>query len=533
MSPVGNTEALPIPAVAERDAAASDGQAFCGVCMRDVSLTYPCGVKALRDVSLAIQPGEHVAILGPSGSGKSTLLKCLSGSLTPSQGLLEKPGRVAVIHQDLRLVKQRTALQNVLDGALARTSLLRTLSTGPTAAERDRATALLKRVGLENRLHHRVSRLSGGEQQRVAIARALMQDPAMLLADEPVASLDQINAKQIMGLITELAHEHRLTVVSVLHDPFLAQQYADRLIGLDRGQVTEARIEATGPNLHVVEAGTETTSNGLPGAAPAEPERPAWFKPLGFAGAALAAAVLYFWSVSSLDINTRQMQDAGPNMLAFLQSLLPSSWAAVAELPWSSLFASLVETLQMSLIGTTVGVLFAIPLAAMAAENIGPLWLRVPMRFTLNIIRTVPSLIWALLFVAAVGVGSFAGILALVFYSIGYLTKFFYEAFEGVDPGPQSALKEMGAGGAQRFLNAVWPAARPAFLSSSLFMLEYNVRAASVLGIVGAGGIGFYLMMFAEYRNFTAVLACLVMLLVVVQAMDTVSKRLRAWLVQD
>jgi len=512
----------------QRDSVEGNG----GVSLRDVSYTYPSGVKALRNISLSIRPGEHVAILGPSGSGKSSLLRCLSGVIVPDSGVVETPGAVAVIHQDLRLVKQRTALQNVLDGALARTSLLRSFTSGPTATEKARAIALLARVGLGERVYHRVSRLSGGEQQRVAIARALMQDPAMLLADEPVASLDRANAKQIMSLITDLAHEHQLTVVSVLHDPYLAQQYADRLIGLEAGVIGEARIESAGPNLQVVES-HEALAETDAAAAPIEPERPAWFKPLSFAGAAFAVAVLYFWSVASLDISGRQMQDAGPNMLVFLQGLLPTSWASIAELPWGSLIASLVETLQMSLIGTTAGVLLAIPLSAMAAENIGPIWLRVPMRFCLNIVRTVPSLIWALLFVAAVGVGSFAGILALTFYSIGYLTKFFYEAFEAVDPGPPSALKEMGANGAQRFFNAVWPAARPAFLSSSLFMLEYNVRAASVLGVVGAGGIGFYLMMFAEYRNFTAVLACLILLLVVVQIMDTVSKRLRAWLVKD
>jgi len=212
---------------------------------------------------------------------------------------------------------------------------------------------------------------------------------------------------------------------------------------------------------------------------------------------------------------------------------MPESFEEVQAVPWSNLVASLIETAQMSLIGTTAGVLLSLPLAALAAENTAPRWLRTPMRALLNVVRTVPSLVWGLLFVAAVGAGTLAGVLALTAYSIGYLTKFFYEALEGVDPGPPNALREMGASGLQRFVTAVWPAARPALLSSSLFMLEYNVRAASVLGIVGAGGIGFYLIMFANFRNFTGMLACLALLLAVVQVMDLVSRRLRGWLVRD
>lgn len=526
---VAHTQHLPLVDTAPERLDALPGHA--AVRLNAVSLRYPGGVQALADVSLSIAPGEHVALIGPSGSGKSTLLRCLAGALAPDSGAIDIPGRAAVIYQDLRLVKQRTALQNVLDGALSRTPFWRTLCHAPDRDDLARAKCLLTRVGLEGRMEHRVSRLSGGEQQRVAIARALMQDPALLLADEPVAALDRANAHQILQLITELAHERGLTVVSVLHDPPLAQRYADRLVGLESGRLCPARLEPALPELHVLDCPEETP--GTAAATLSEPaaERPAWFGPLRFFGAAAAAVLIYAWAVAGLDLQARQLQEAGPNMAAFLQGLLPASWSEVAALPWSSLMASLLETLQMSLLGTTAGVLLAIPLAAMAAENIGPVWMRVPMRFALNIVRTVPSLIWALLFVAAVGVGSFAGILALTCYSIGYLTKFFYEGFEAVDPGPPGALKELGASGSQRFLHAVWPAARPAFLSSSLFMLEYNVRAASVLGIVGAGGIGFYLMMFAEYRNFTAVLACLVLLLIVVQTMDTISKRLRAWLV--
>jgi phosphonate transport system permease protein len=186
---------------------------------------------------------------------------------------------------------------------------------------------------------------------------------------------------------------------------------------------------------------------------------------------------------------------------------------------------------QMSLIGTTVGVLIAFPLAALAARNVGPRLLQGAVRQLLNIIRTIPSLIWALIFVAAVGFGPLAGVLALTFYSLGYLTKFFYESFEAADTGPQGALEELGASGLQRFTHAVWPAALPAAASSCLFVLEYNVRAASVLGIVDAGGIGWHIKHFLDYRNFPAAIACLALVLAVVIMLDAVSTRVRAWAV--
>ncbi len=505
------------------------------ITVTDLCLTYKGGIQALSGVTLQIPAGLHVAVLGNSGSGKTTLVGCLSGRLAPSQGRVNRQRSVATIHQDLRLVKQRTALQNVLHGSMGRLPLWRTLVRFP-ARQRRKAIGLLKRVGLGHRLHAKVSQLSGGEQQRVAIARALMQDPAILLADEPVASLDKNNAQAIMQLLRELGRERELTLVSVLHDCSLAENYADRIVGLDAGRIVyDSAVNQTLP-FQVCDACEviRTSASGTDAACkPAQPDLPPWFKASRFAAIAIVAMLVYAWASAGLDIGTRQLNGVGAGLMRFLRDLRPTSWAQVQGIPWGTLAWSLIETIQMSLIGTTLGVLLSWPLAAVAAKNVGPRGLRHVMRFILNGVRTVPSLIWALLFVAAVGFGPLAGVLALVAYSVGYLTKFFYEAFESVDRGPPSALGEIGASGLQQFLHAVWPAARPAVLSSCLFMLEYNVRAASVLGIVGAGGIGYYIMQFLDWRNFPAAMACLVMLLAVVVVLDAVSTRVRARLVQE
>lgn len=505
--------------------------------LTQATLEYADGTRALNNMSLNIEQGSHYALMGPSGSGKSSILAVIAGRRRLTQGSIQKTGRVATIHQDLRLVGERSALENVLHGALFRQTLLSAVFGFPKA-ERDRAIQLLCRVGLCEKIYVPVKRLSGGEQQRVAIARALMQDPKILLADEPVAALDEDNSIAIMELIDELARERSLTVISVLHDPSLAYQFCSSIVRVVRGRIVyERQVTSKEPpvsreavlpiiNERKLEAAKEANRVPLVFQLPK--------KPVSLKGALLGVVVLALvsWAFSGLDLRGEELGGAVSGMLQFLAQLFPSSRAEFFAIPWGTLWSALIETLQMAVIGTLFGVVFAWPLAAVAAGNVGPKRLRLPVRFLLNTIRTVPSLIWALVFVAAVGLGTLAGILALITYSVGYLSKFFYEAFEGVDPGPPDALKEMGATGLQRFVFAIWPAATPAVLTSALFMLEYNVRAASVLGVVDAGGIGYYMKQYIDFRAFPSLLASLVMILVVVVAFDAVSARVREKLLE-
>lgn len=523
----------PIRLTEQRCPIPSDAPVLLGV--EQLSLVYPEGVRALDGVSFELRAGERLVLLGASGSGKSSLLGCLTGRLKATSGRVRREGGIAIIHQDLRLVRQRSALSNVLHGVLGRCSLSSSLLGFPKA-ERARARALLERVGLKDRIHARVSRLSGGEQQRVAIARALMQNPRILLADEPVASLDEFHARQVMQLLDELCRERNLGLITVLHDCNLAERFSDRMMGLDRGRAVYDSRNTPGQRFDCQACRLIHDAAMQPAAGESgEPARPAWFKPAAFVGMVLLAVALYAWAVSGMKVDQRQLDGALPGLQRFASDLIPTTsaqWDRLAAVPWSRIFGSLIETIQMSILGTTLGVLISWPLAAMAARNVGPRLLCAPARLILNTIRTVPSLIWALLFVAAVGPGVLAGVLSLIAYSIGYLTKFFYEAFEAVEPGAPDALKELGAGGPKRFLHAVWPASRPAVLSSSMFMLEYNVRAASVLGVVGAGGIGYWIYQFVEWRNFPAVLVCLLMILVVVIALDALSTTIRSKLVR-
>lgn len=220
----------------------------------DLGKTYP-GARnpALSGVSLSVEPGEIVVLLGLSGSGKSTLLRHVNGLETPTEGsvvslgetvsdLRGRPlralrGRIGFIFQQFELVGALSVLENVLTGGL---SALRGPRVGVITYPRvlrEKALGHLDRVGLLEHAYQRADNLSGGQQQRVAIARALMQDPEILLADEPVASLDPESSSQVMSLIREIAAERSLTVICSLHQVDLALSWGDRIVGLRAGEV--------------------------------------------------------------------------------------------------------------------------------------------------------------------------------------------------------------------------------------------------------------------------------------------------------
>jgi phosphonate transport system ATP-binding protein len=225
-----------------------------GITVHNLSKSFPDGTVALDGVDVSIEPGERVVLLGPNGSGKSTLLRCAVGlekatsgriavgvvEATSARGrrLREVRRRIGFVFQHSNLVGNLSAFHNVLHGSLGR-------SRGPwcwhpaTAPKEERHKALvcLERVELGHLAARRASQLSGGERQRVALARVLMQEPEMILADEPVASLDPKAGKQVMDLLWELARERGLTIVCTLHQVDLAREYAERLVGLRDGRV--------------------------------------------------------------------------------------------------------------------------------------------------------------------------------------------------------------------------------------------------------------------------------------------------------
>lgn len=209
---------------------------------------------ALRNVTLHVSPGEQISLIGPSGSGKTTLFRLMNGSLLPSSGKLlyrdsdlaatsyrqlrEMRRKIGSIYQQHYLVIGMSVLANTLSGALGRWGMISTLRNlaSPSAIEVERAERCLEAVGLADKRRFRCEQLSGGQQQRLAIARTLMQEPEVILADEPVASLDPVLSNEILELLVRLAEEAKLTLLTSLHQVDLALRHSKRVVGLRCGE---------------------------------------------------------------------------------------------------------------------------------------------------------------------------------------------------------------------------------------------------------------------------------------------------------
>lgn len=206
---------------------------------------------ALSSLSFTIQKGEMVAIIGPSGAGKTSLLNSLAGLLSPDSGKILIDGKainkyrdgkefakkVGVIRQQFDLIGPLAVIHNVLAGKLADWGFLKSMLSLLFPQEKEKAISALKRVGLGDKVYEQTSNLSGGEQQRVALARLLMQGPEIILADEPVASLDPARAEDILLMLTTLASEENQTLIASLHSVEYAKQYFTRIIALKNGQI--------------------------------------------------------------------------------------------------------------------------------------------------------------------------------------------------------------------------------------------------------------------------------------------------------
>lgn len=216
-----------------------------------VTKRFPDGTEAIRSVSLHVPKGQFCVVVGPSGAGKSTLLRMVNGLCMPCEGDVWLDGeritpkslprsrrKVAMVHQQFNLTPRMSVAMNVLSGALPQVALWRAASGWFPAHLREKACRLLDEVGLgPEHLKRRVSDLSGGQQQRVGIARAFMMDPLVLLADEPVASLDPRISHGILELLHRQSRNHGTTVLCSLHQPELAREFGDRIVGISEGSL--------------------------------------------------------------------------------------------------------------------------------------------------------------------------------------------------------------------------------------------------------------------------------------------------------
>lgn len=234
------------------------------------------------------------------------------------------------------------------------------------------------------------------------------------------------------------------------------------------------------------------------------------------------AVIVLLWSFNGAQFNFVKLGEGTINMGSFLSRLFPPDFSKI-----DVILRLLIETFQMALVGTVLGAGLSLLVAFGAASNIAPKWLYYPSRWVMNIIRSVPDLVFALMFVSAVGLGPFAGILAMTLGSIGSIGKIFAEAMEQVDRGPITAMEAVGASKRQVIQYGILPQAAPMLTSYTLLLFEGNVRGATILGLVGAGGIGLELttaMRMYDYGHLSAIIICIIIL---VTAIDQGSALIR------
>lgn len=220
---------------------------------RHLTHVYEGGVQALTDVNLDVKPGEFLVVIGLSGSGKSTLMRCINRLVEPTSGQVILDGtdvtaasheelrvirrRMAMVFQHFNLVKRSTVLTNVLTGRLGYMNTGASLLHRFSRDDLDRAMANLSRVGIAEKAHFRADELSGGQQQRVGIARALMQEPELMLADEPVSALDPATSHSVLKYLEQINREDGITVICNLHFLDLARRYGTRIVALKAGRL--------------------------------------------------------------------------------------------------------------------------------------------------------------------------------------------------------------------------------------------------------------------------------------------------------
>lgn len=250
-------------------------------------------------------------------------------------------------------------------------------------------------------------------------------------------------------------------------------------------------------------------------------------------------AVVYTWAARGTDASFGELAAGIPNIWDFLVRLVPPQWVmsetTIGIGPWTwgtlsvpEVLPYLIQTIQMAVIGTTLTIILSLPFGLLAARNISPHPIVYQgTRFVLNVNRSIPDIIIALIFVAAVGLGPFSGVLALAISSIGMMGKLYAEAIEAIDPQQVQAVNATGANRLQTFIFGVIPQALPLVASYSLLIFEHNVRSATILGIVGAGGIGLMLSKYMALFKYQELMGAVILLIAAVTILDRISDTIR------
>ena len=519
--------------------------------LRGLTKKYTRHTTALDGVDLAVQPGELVAIIGPSGAGKSTLLRCINRLVEPTAGqilfdhkdvttqntreLRALRTRIGMIFQHHNLIGSTSVLHNAAHGRLGEVPFYRSLFGLYPADDMAEARALLATVGLADFAHNRADTLSGGQAQRVGICRALMQRPKLLLADEPIASLDPASSHTVMQCLKNAVQERGIGCLVNLHQVDFAREYATRIVGLRDGRVVfdDAPDALTDDIVDII------YSDAAPAMTRTEAAPPTYntfdFYRQGIKKAAIGFCLLaaVIASFIYIGVNPLQVFTGFPRFVQFFYAnFLPPNTDYVRN-DFSIIWARVLDTLFFAVVGTYIsaGLAFFLGLGMSREMNrIAPL--RGAIRFFVSFVRNVPLLVWATMLIFIFGIGAMLGVVALVLATLGFLARSYADAMDEIAATRLEALRATGAGWWQVLFHGLVPSFVPAWINWTLFSFEINIRASAVLGMVGAGGLGFLIQSNLDLRGFRRAMALIFILMFMVLATEFLMNLARRKLAQ-
>ncbi len=465
--------------------------------IKNLTKIYDDGTEALKDVSFEVEPGEFLVVIGLSGSGKSTLLRCINRLIEPTEGQILWDGvdivaaepdqlrrirrQIGMIFQHFNLVNRSSVLSNVLAGRLGYVSPWSSLLMRFPREDREKAAKAQERVGIADQAAKRASELSGGPPAPVEEAGR-----PYLVSTPTCGNLTRRDDqyRDIMGTTLSLAGrgfspdtEIEIWWVDPIGNDFQMRQ---------KGEYVSVRTGA---------------------------------------GGAFTIDVIMPYRLMPPSLKGRQFHRIEARQISFTGVLKIGD-------PLRLTVERMVETIFMGMMATIFGIILSIPVSFLAARNLmsGSVLTMGIYHFTrtiLNIIRPIELLIWALIAVVWVGLGPFAGIIALTIHSVAALGKLYSEAIENIDPGPVEAIQATGANRLQTIMFAVVPQMISPFVSFSIYRWDINVRMSTVIGLVGGGGIGFLLVQYIRLLDYRAAGIAVWFIAVTVGVLDYVSAEIR------
>lgn len=512
--------------------------------MEHIEKVYGNQVRALHDISLEVRAGEFVAVIGPSGSGKSTLLRTVNQLVVPSGGHVYIDGeevtgasgkklrllrrKVGMIFQHYNLVQRLSVMQNVLHGRLGYMSALDGMLGNYTEEDKRKAIDLLQEIEMGDRLYNRASDLSGGQKQRVGIARAIMQEPKLLLCDEPIASLDPNASKIIMDLIYQMTQRRNIACIVNLHQLDVAMRYATRIIGLAKGemifdgtpqQLNNAVIEKiynTSMENLIIKQGEKLCLKKISIMNPREKQVYTWFLVVVLVLFCLATYISRF---NPLEV----LWEQGEFWKFLFQDFLPPRFNASPVV-----VESILVTFALAVSSSFVAAVFAFLFAVFGSTSLSP-WkgLARTIRGFATFLRNIPTLVWAFILFSSLGIGTGVGFIALLISTFAFMTRAFIEVIDEVSCDAMEGLTACGGTFWHKVCQGIVPTCLTQFIAWFLYCIELNIRASTIVGMVGGGGIGLVLFSYIKSFNYAGAAGIILVIAAMVIMVEFLTNYLR------